>query len=139
MSAPVLRLVGIVLATCIGVGAVTMVGQRRSTTRSLLSALPRGPSVSNVRHALATVAGAVMIWQVFSLDSVTEAMVLVATTAVVVTLVSPEIVHTSLRRLPAPGPRRRLARQQLLFDRGRALVCVALLGDCLAGASASPW
>lgn len=127
VSGPALRFVAVAIVACLGVAVAAMVGQRRSTARSLLSSLPRGRWVSNVRHALATLAAAVAIWQGFSLDAIDEAMILVGTLAAVFTLMTPEIVRTALRWFPVSGPRRRLARQQLLFDQGRALIVVAVL------------
>jgi len=127
VSGPALRFLAVAVVACLGVAVAAMVGQRRLTARSLLSFLPRGRPVSNVRHALATLAAAAAIWQGFSLDAIDGAMILVGTLAATVALMTPEIVRTALRRLPASGARRRLARQQLLFDNGRAVIVVAVL------------
>jgi len=127
VGGPALRFLVVAVVACVGVAVAAMVGQRRLTARSLLSSIPRGRWVSHVRRALATLAAAAAIWQGFSLDAIEGAMILVGTLAAVVALMTPEIVRTALRGLPVSGPRRRLARQQLLFDNGRAVIVVAVL------------
>lgn len=127
VGGPALRFVAVAVVACLGVAVAAMVAQRRSTARSLRSYLPRGRPVSSVRHALATLVAAVAIWQGLSLDATEGAMVLVGTLAAAVALMTPEILRTALRLLPVSGPRGRLARRQLLFDNGRAVIVVAVL------------
>lgn len=131
---PILQLVGLVALACVGVALGTVLVQRRSSTRSLLSVVPRPRSVSHLRHALATVAAAVAVWQVVGLDTVDESMILVGTLTALVTLMTPEIVALAVRRLPVTGPRGRLARRQLQFEPRRSLIAVALLTACLGPA-----
>ncbi|MDQ3678929.1 MAG: hypothetical protein M3401_19375 [Actinomycetota bacterium] len=134
VSGPILKIVGLVALACLAVALHTVVVQRRSSTRSLLSAVPRPRSASHARHALAALAAAAAIWQVVGLDSVEKTMILVGTLTALVTLITPEIVAFVVRRLPTTGPRRRLAGRQLQFDPRRSLIAVALLTACLGPA-----
>ncbi len=86
---------------------------------------------THVRHGVAVLAACVAIFQVSRLDTPPEAMVLAATIAVTVLLLVPEVVGWAVRRLPRTDPRLRLTRQQLMHDRTRGTIAVAVLAAML--------
>ena len=80
-----------------------------------------------VRHGLALVAACAVVYQVNTLSSIEDAMVLAGFIGTTVLLVMPELVNAVVSRLPENGPRRRLAQRQLSFHRSRGITATAVL------------
>lgn len=133
---PALRLWLTALLACAGAATALLLANRRSFTGPLRSMRSRAGAASNARHALATISAALAIWQIFTIQDFESTIVLVGTAAVTLALMTPELVGSILARLPSSGPRRRLARQQMLGDRGRVTIVVALLTVSLGPALA---
>lgn len=117
---PVARLLLVTAAACL-LGCVVLRPWRiGSATASL------------VRRCAAILTGGVIVFQVATLDSISEAMVLTGTLGLAVLLAAPDLIGTVVGWLPRTGPRLRLGRQRLLHNRSRSVAAVAVLTAVLA-------
>jgi hypothetical protein len=80
-----------------------------------------------VRRGFALVAACAVVYQVNTLVSIKDAMVLAGLLGTTVLLVTPELVNAVISRLPENGPRRRLALRQLSVHRSRGITATAVL------------
>lgn len=127
LLAPAERTVGIVSLCCLAVIITTLSSQRRAAARVVLQPLLAVRAAAGpIRKSFTLAAGVVLVLQCLRLRTVSGAMLLVVTVAAFVVLLIPEILPRLLRRLPAEGPRQRLARQQLLTDGTRSQTAAAL-------------
>lgn len=138
LTDPVVRLAASAVVACV-VGTVLLrfavANEHQPQTPAFQEGQPSTPGHrrlgTRVRHGIAVLAACASIFLVSRLDEAPEAMVLAGTMAVTVLLLVPEVMGWAVRRLPRTDPRLRLTRQQLLHDRTRGAIAVAVLAAVL--------
>ena len=124
---PVIRFLGITVLAVVG-AALLLHGTTNPRRSSREHELPRSNRlVRDSRHIAALIVGCVALFLIVRMDSPPDAMILAGTFSLMILLLTPDLVQLVLNRLPEIGPKSRLARRQLVADRSRASVTVALL------------
>ncbi|OZV83813.1 hypothetical protein CA850_03955 [Micromonospora echinospora] len=141
LAAPMLRLLAMVVVTCVCTGIVTALRSRQGKVarrpRSAVKLAWAGKLLSrDTRHIVAVIAWCATVAYGVRVDSPAQAMILTGLITIAVLLSVPDVVDVMLRVFPEHGPRRRLARRQLTGDRRRAAAVIAVL-TVLMGASTS--
>ncbi|MGV8965968.1 MAG: hypothetical protein ACOH2F_06780 [Cellulomonas sp.] len=133
---PALRLMAAVAVAAL-VGCLVVAANLRTVSARLLTiALPSPRVISFTRQVLAAITATVLIWQAANVTTLFGSMPMVATTTVLVLLLTPPVVQRVVAWLPGDDAQRRLARRQMRFDHTRVVVAVtiivATLGPALA-------
>lgn len=139
VTGPLVQMVAVTLLAA-GLGTLLLQYSRPSTAQlqpraSRTITAPHGRHTSqrgrDARHVFAVAAGCATVLLASRMDSPPKSMVMAATFALTVLLLTPDIVMRVLPRLPETGPRVRLARRQLASDSRRMITAVAMLASLL--------
>ncbi|GAB4107419.1 hypothetical protein GCM10028790_64380 [Micromonospora taraxaci] len=91
----------------------------------------RAARVTQGRRVAILLVGFAVLAQVATLDTVPKTMILAGTFGLMLLLCAPEFVKAFIERMPVRGPRSRLGKRQLMHDKDRAVVGVAVLAAAL--------
>jgi hypothetical protein len=90
-----------------------------------------GGMITPIRRFGALAAGLAAVAQIAALETVAGSMIMAGTFGLAVLLLTPELVDVAIRALSTSDPRARLGRRQLVHDKDRAVVGVAVLTAAL--------
>lgn len=133
LAAPVARILLVTLAGCLAGGALAwrQAGTGLGSSSEVRSAgpdrHPRTAQLRSARRVAAALALGIAVFELRTLNSAPEAMLLAATLTIGVLLVLSDITPPVLQRLPERHLRTRLAKRQLVADTPRAVAAVAAL------------